>query len=770
MPPHSEGMACSIAVGPNTWCDIRLVGSNTVGSGRVEIFMGNAWGTVCDDLWDATDAGVVCRELGFRGGIPKVGAYFGQGTGNVWMDNVQCTGSETRLSSCQFPGWGNENCNHNEDAGVVCDTSEAPPPAPPQPPSVPPPPLSPAPSPALPPPFVSTYSATFTFDTNNGVSSGWSTGAVGSNGQPSSSATPPYGWAWKSGSTASGSTGPSGGQGSTSKYYYAETSGSTRRVGDIYELAYDGRHCGAGTRITGIQFYYHMYGDQMGTLQVVDALSRVVWARIGQQSTSMTDWKGPASVYIGAENFRFRYIRGGGFRGDAAIDTVSVACGATVPPMPPAAPPPMAPPRCQAAYDLALVIDKSGSMNLFIADARTLAVNLLTQLELSPYAARASLTVFSSTATLLVPMTDDRATLVSAINALTHGGSTFISGALELAAADLMNSTLAGRENVPKVMWLLSDGVQTMGGDDRTAIAAAVAVKAQGVTLFAVGLGTDSGGGASQQTLEMMASTPASEYAFRGSDIAAIEGRFADFCTVTSSPRQPPSPMLPAPPAPPPPPPAVPPPPPPPARPPPRAPPPMTPPLRPPPLPPAPLLGFSPPPPLPPPAPPSPPVPPSLPPPSPPPPSPPPPSPSPQPPPPRPPIVYQCTNTCQFSANNQCDDGGSGSLFASCYFGSDCGDCGTRALYPSPPPPTAPPLPPCPPPYVYPPSSPPLVCPPPLTAPWCHVAGTSIRRRHRRPRRHHHRLRHHRHRHHLHHLHHLRRYHLLRHPLLRRRR
>ena len=50
-------------------------------------------------------------------------ATFGQGTGQIWLDNVACTGSETRLIDCPANALGSHNCQHSEDAGVRCNTT-----------------------------------------------------------------------------------------------------------------------------------------------------------------------------------------------------------------------------------------------------------------------------------------------------------------------------------------------------------------------------------------------------------------------------------------------------------------------------------------------------------------------------------------------------------------------------------------------------------------------------------------------------------------------
>ena len=102
---------------------VRLVGSENSNEGRVEVYYEGEWGTVCDDLWDITDANVVCRQLGFAGATDvSLAAGFGEGVGEVLLDDVACTGDEERLEDCPSAGWRVVNCGHGEDAGVICST------------------------------------------------------------------------------------------------------------------------------------------------------------------------------------------------------------------------------------------------------------------------------------------------------------------------------------------------------------------------------------------------------------------------------------------------------------------------------------------------------------------------------------------------------------------------------------------------------------------------------------------------------------------------
>jgi len=101
--------------------DVRLAGGSSQSVGRVEVCMGNSWGTVCDNGWGPLDARVVCRQLGFStiNVAARINAFYGAGTGQILLTNVACTGSESNLLECQVSTI-TTVCNHNEDAGVSC--------------------------------------------------------------------------------------------------------------------------------------------------------------------------------------------------------------------------------------------------------------------------------------------------------------------------------------------------------------------------------------------------------------------------------------------------------------------------------------------------------------------------------------------------------------------------------------------------------------------------------------------------------------------------
>ena len=54
------------------------------------------------------------------GAIARSRAYFGRGTGSIFLDEVACTGTESRLVNCRSNLLGVHDCSHSEDAGVTC--------------------------------------------------------------------------------------------------------------------------------------------------------------------------------------------------------------------------------------------------------------------------------------------------------------------------------------------------------------------------------------------------------------------------------------------------------------------------------------------------------------------------------------------------------------------------------------------------------------------------------------------------------------------------
>ena len=89
----------------------------------MEVYYNGTWGTVCDYGWDLNDAQVICNELGLgKATAATDDAFYGQGSGQVWLSYLDCIGTELNIGNCSHNGWGSISCGHYNDAGVRCSS------------------------------------------------------------------------------------------------------------------------------------------------------------------------------------------------------------------------------------------------------------------------------------------------------------------------------------------------------------------------------------------------------------------------------------------------------------------------------------------------------------------------------------------------------------------------------------------------------------------------------------------------------------------------
>lgn len=120
--PLSGGMSPSWAHDDG---DLRIIPLADMGyEGRLEIYHNGEWGGICDDFWGIDDAKVACRQLQYPGADEALRELTRPTPAPIWLDSVNCTGDEAKLTDCDHAGWGRHNPHHCSDqgeyAGVRC--------------------------------------------------------------------------------------------------------------------------------------------------------------------------------------------------------------------------------------------------------------------------------------------------------------------------------------------------------------------------------------------------------------------------------------------------------------------------------------------------------------------------------------------------------------------------------------------------------------------------------------------------------------------------
>ena len=98
---------------------MRLTGCTKKGC-RLEVKFEDEWGSICSSGFTEQSADTMCKALGFVFGGERVMNY-GGGQGQIWLEDVRCSGDEGDAIDCAHSPVGKNYCQHGADVGLCCD-------------------------------------------------------------------------------------------------------------------------------------------------------------------------------------------------------------------------------------------------------------------------------------------------------------------------------------------------------------------------------------------------------------------------------------------------------------------------------------------------------------------------------------------------------------------------------------------------------------------------------------------------------------------------
>lgn len=90
--------------------------------GPLQLYHNKTWWYVCVDVLQVPRGSVVCRQLGYRKGGYTYSMRLSTSSPMLYMKDINCTGTESRLIDCRFTSLEKSDCSNKVMPEAACYT------------------------------------------------------------------------------------------------------------------------------------------------------------------------------------------------------------------------------------------------------------------------------------------------------------------------------------------------------------------------------------------------------------------------------------------------------------------------------------------------------------------------------------------------------------------------------------------------------------------------------------------------------------------------